>query len=116
MTAMSESLGVNNRAPFMAAFTMHVILSAYVAPLVAALFLFFLGPFFPLHGPMPKVPLVQALCLAFIAPGLSWYVFVPLACSSFLFFRVTATHRARGIFFWAVTWCIFGAAAAEVFA
>lgn len=100
----------------MAAFMMHLILSAYVAPLIACLLLFLIGPVFPLHEPMPTVPIVQALCLAFIAPGLSWYVFVPLACCSSLFFRVTATGRARGLFFWMVAWCLFGAAAAEVFA
>ncbi len=100
----------------MPAFTIHLILSAYVAPVIGALMIAFLGPVLSSPVPASSVAVMDTILFAFFAPWLSWYVFVPLACCSFFFFRFTATRQVRGLVFWITTWCVIGTGSAIVFA
>ncbi len=92
----------------MSEFVVHLLLSAYFATLIGCFLLFLLAPLLPLSRAASPAPLAFTLFAAFIAPLLTWFISIPLACCSFIFFRFTAASRARGLFFWFVAWCLIG--------
>lgn len=104
----------------MSKFFIHLLLSAYVAPVIGCLVLAVLTPFLQVHQPEPTISLaavfIVAIPAAVFAPWLTWYIFVPLACGSFLFFRLTATSHRRSLLFWIVAWCLIGTISSNIFA
>ena len=77
---------------------MHLFLSAYVAPLIGTLMVLLS------EGSLLSV----WFAFPFIAPLLTWNLFVPLGCCSFWFFRRCAVASPKGWKFWAVSWSVIG--------
>jgi len=97
----------------MRAFVLHLILTAWLAPTIGCALFFLLTPLLQIHEPVFRLDGV--IFSIFITPWISWWIFVPVACCSYLFFRFTAVRHPKGLIFWEVAWCIAGLVSAIVF-
>jgi len=96
----------------MRALVIHLLLAAWIAPSIGCALAFLLTPLLT-HEPMPRLDIV--LFSIFGAPWITWLIFVPVGCCSYLFFRFAAIRRPKGLIFWEVAWCIIGVVSVIVF-
>jgi hypothetical protein len=99
----------------MGALFVHLLLAAYVAPVIGGVLSILLGPVLFSKG-MSDVRPDGILFVAFFTPLLCWYIFVPLGCCSFWFFRRAATLPRKSVMFWVISWAVIGGISGAVFA